>query len=98
MFPPAITDEAENSQGCNGQINDPLVQGLGRPFTQLLRRPGTYGTLCLHTVCSRCQQKEQKDIQRKEPSHNYHIESQSYDIIQPVLCIPYFTSSAFMAV
>lgn len=55
MFPPAITDEATNGQGSEGQVNDPFVQGPGRPFTQLLRCPGTYGTLRLYTDSTRRQ-------------------------------------------
>ena len=74
MFPPAIANDAEDRQGRKCQVNDPLVQGLGRPLTQLLRRPGTYGTLRLYMDSSSRQQKEQKDIHRKEPSHNYLIE------------------------
>ena len=70
MLPPAIADEAENSQGSKSQINDPLVQGLGRPFSQLLGRPRAYGALRFHTEGTGRQQKEQNDKHPFAPHHN----------------------------
>ena len=45
VLPPAIADEAKNSKGGEGQVEDPFIQGLGGPLTQLLGRTGANGAL-----------------------------------------------------
>src|ERR1700748_3411943 len=87
-LPPAIADKAKNSEGSESKIDDPFVQGLGRPFAQLLRRSGTDGALGLsRSGYSKKKAQDQynqsvlfyREIFFLQMIHNCNIESQKYN-------------------
>jgi hypothetical protein len=87
-LPPTIADDTENSQGGKGQVEDPLIQGLGGPLAQLLGCAGANGALCLHRSGGG---KKKAQGQYNQPVlfyheyfifrmiHNSGVESQKYD-------------------
>ena len=87
-LPPAIADETKNSEGGEGKVKNPFVQGLGGPFAQLLSRAGTDGALGLDY--GRGDKEEAQDQQGQsvllyreilffQLIHNCGVESQNYD-------------------
>jgi hypothetical protein len=87
-LPPTKADNAKNSQGGKGQIEDPFIQGLGGPLTQLLGRSGADGALGFYRGRGGKKKAQgqynqpvlfYKEILIVRMIHNSGVESQNYD-------------------